>query len=110
MAAASLSGERLGLLVWAGLYGHGVHPDAGLWVEDRGNGFFYAHCDVCNYLSARRSSAEMAADALRHHVLVFERSARANGVPMGQRRRLTVELRRTYEPDSTDTPGDTPDA
>jgi hypothetical protein len=74
-----------------------VHPDAGLWVEDRGNGFFYGHCDVHEYLSTRRRTPELAAEAVRHHVQKLERSARAGGLVVPPRRSLNIEVRRSGE-------------
>lgn len=36
-------------------------------IEERGNGFFYARCG-CGYLSARRRTPQLAAEALIHHM------------------------------------------
>lgn len=55
----------------------GGHPP--LAIERRENGFFYAHCS-CGYLSARRTTANQAAEALIHHMRKVATELVANGV------------------------------
>jgi hypothetical protein len=55
----------------------GGHPPDS--IEERGNGFFYAHCS-CGYVSARRNSPNQAAEALIHHMRKVATELVANGV------------------------------
>lgn len=54
----------------------GSHPPEAL--ERRENGFFYGHCS-CGYVSARRRTANDAAEALIHHMRKVATEIVANG-------------------------------
>lgn len=54
----------------------GGHPP--LAIEERENGWFYAHCS-CGYLSARRRTPQLAAEALIHHMRKVATALVANG-------------------------------
>lgn len=53
------------------------HPPEGL--ERRANGYWYAHCS-CGYVSARRRTDKLAAEALIHHMMTTAKDLAANGV------------------------------
>lgn len=55
----------------------GGHPPEA--IERRENGFFYAHCS-CGYLSARRTTANQAAEALILHMRKVATKLVDNGV------------------------------
>jgi hypothetical protein len=63
-------------------------PPEGL--EQRANGYWFAHCG-CGYLSARRRTPQLAAEALIHHMRTVGKQLVANGVSVPSKARA-VEL------------------